>query len=196
MLGIPEPEEPGDRFLKVLNMSLCFFSIISGDTSLCTLNFGRQDDENPAYIQYDHDVEELSIYSNGTRKALFNSFGYVLKSNSGNFADAHFYSVSNNDVDTGTETVDSFNPGGDSAFFWFYKVSNATNLRAGIIIDVIEYNLNSVEFSEESTADLGDTSPLSLAVDMSSGSVRLRATATTDNWDVSTMRLGIGNTWT
>jgi hypothetical protein len=44
-----------------------------------------------------------------------------------------------------------------------------------------------VEFVETSTSNLGNTSALTLSVDISSGNLRLLATATTDNWSVKTL---------
>jgi len=44
-----------------------------------------------------------------------------------------------------------------------------------------------VEFTETSTQDLGDTSDVTLSVDISGGSMRLRATTTSDNWSVKSL---------
>jgi hypothetical protein len=97
--------------------------------------------------------------------------------------------VSNTDVDTGTETVTSAPISSYSGYFFDYVVSNGGNFRAGTVT-AVEYNGN-VEFTETSTNDIGDTSDLTLFCDGSNGSdMKLRATATSDNWSVKVkMRL-------
>ena len=92
--------------------------------------------------------------------------------------------TSNTDVDTGTETVMSVDDASIGVFF-DYVVSNGTNLRAGTITSV--HDGTNVEYAETSTADLGDTNDLTLSVDISAGNVRLRATATSDNWSVKAL---------
>ena len=97
--------------------------------------------------------------------------------------------VSNTDVDTGTETVASAPISSYSGYFFDYVVSNGGNFRAGTVT-AVEYDGN-VEFTETSTNDIGNTSDLTLFCDGSNGSdMKLRATATSDNWSVKVkMRL-------
>ena len=97
--------------------------------------------------------------------------------------------VSNTDVDTGTETVASAPISSYSGYFFDYVVSNGGNFRAGTVT-AVEYDGN-VEFTETSTNDIGDTSDLTLYCDGANGSdMKLRATATSDNWSVKVkMRL-------
>jgi len=99
----------------------------------------------------------------------------------------------NLDVDTGTENIDTFDPDGDGAVFWYYSVQNGANHRGGTITACWDDSAGTVEYNDVSTSDIGDTSPLTLSVDMSggSGTVRLRATATTDNWIVKVARAEI-----
>jgi len=92
--------------------------------------------------------------------------------------------TSNTDVDTGTETVMSVDDASIGVFF-DYVVSNGTNLRAGTVTSV--HDGTNVEYTETSTADLGDTNDLTLSVDISAGNVRLRATAKSDNWSVKVL---------
>jgi len=92
--------------------------------------------------------------------------------------------TSNTDVDTGTETVISVDDASIGIFF-DYVVSNGTNLRAGTVTAV--HDGTNVEFTETSTADLGNTTDLVLSVDLSGGNVRLRATAASNNWSVKTV---------
>lgn len=99
----------------------------------------------------------------------------------------------NTDVDTGTENVDTFDPDGDGAVLWYYSVQNGANHRAGTVTACWDDSAGTASYNDVSTSDIGDTSPLSLAVDMTggSGTVRLRATATTDNWIVKVARAEI-----
>ena len=92
--------------------------------------------------------------------------------------------TSNTDVDTGTETVISVDDASIGIFF-DYVVSNGTNLRAGTVTAV--HDGTNVEFTETSTADLGNTTDLVLSVDLNGGNVRLLATAASNNWSVKTV---------
>jgi hypothetical protein len=99
-----------------------------------------------------------------------------------------FVTIENTDIDIGTETVDTFSDTtGDSAV-WDFVVKSGTNLRAGTLIAVWEATGDTVEYTEYSTKDIGNTNPLILSVDIDSDNVRLRATATTDNWSVKARR--------
>jgi len=87
---------------------------------------------------------------------------------------------SNTDVDTGTETIATAT-GADAAFF-DYVVKNGTNVRAGTITAVTDGT--NVEFNEVSTVDLGDTRGVKLSVVLSSSNLLLKATVTSDNWNI------------
>jgi hypothetical protein len=87
----------------------------------------------------------------------------------------------NTDVDTGTENVATAT-GAEAAFF-DYVVKNSTNIRAGTITSATDGT--NVEYNEISTVDLGDTSDVKLKVVLSSSDLILQATATSDNWNVS-----------
>ncbi len=97
--------------------------------------------------------------------------------------------VSNIDIDTGTETVDSFaDTIGDGAM-WFFVVKKATALRSGMLTAVWNAAGDAVEYTQQSTTDIGDTSDLVLSVDISADNVRLRAAAASDNWIVRSQRM-------
>jgi len=91
----------------------------------------------------------------------------------------------NTDVDTGTETVATVAIATYTAAFFDFVVKNGTNVRSGTVFAC--HDGTNVEFTETSTADLGDTSQLTLSVDISGADMRLLATATTDNWSVKTL---------
>lgn len=97
----------------------------------------------------------------------------------------------NLDVDTGTETCDNFAASAGYAAKFEYLVRKGTNVRTGVIYAVWD-GTNQPTESETTTMDLGDTSPLDLNTDFSGGDIRLRATATTDDWIVKGKRTIIG----
>ena len=110
---------------------------------------------------------------------------------------AEFSGVSNIDIDTGTETVDSFADVEGKAVFWDYVVVNGTNpemaiLRAGRVMAAWDASTDAIIYSESSTSDIGDTSGVSFAVDINANNVRLRCTVTSDNWAVYAIRALIG----
>ena len=96
----------------------------------------------------------------------------------------------NSDVDTGTETVATLPTADFDAAFFDFVVKNSTNLRAGTVYAVHD-GAGNVEFTETSTQDLGDTSGVTLIVDISGADLRLRATVNTDNWVIKTLVRGI-----
>jgi len=100
----------------------------------------------------------------------------------------YFAIVSNTDIDTGTESVDTFADTVADGCTWQYVVKKSTNLRSGTIKAVWEAAGNTVQYAESSTPDLGDTSDLTFTVDINSNSVRLLATAASDNWSVKAIR--------
>ena len=91
----------------------------------------------------------------------------------------------NLDVDTGTETIATVAIADYDAAFFDYVIKNGTDLRAGTVFAV--HNGTSVEFTETSTSDLGNTSRVTLSVDISGADMRLRATATSDDWTVKSL---------
>jgi hypothetical protein len=92
---------------------------------------------------------------------------------------------SNTDVDTGTETIAQVSKGTYTAAFFDFVIKNGTNVRCGTVYSC--HDGTNVEFTETSTVDLGDTSDVTLAVDISGTNMRLRATTTSDNWSVKSL---------
>ena len=95
----------------------------------------------------------------------------------------------NLDVDTGTETVASVATADYDAAFFDFLIASGSNLRAGTVYSV--HDGTNVEFTETSTQDLGTTSDVTLAVDISGGDLRLRATTTSDNWIIKSLVRGL-----
>jgi hypothetical protein len=95
--------------------------------------------------------------------------------------------IINSDIDTGTETVDSFAYSLGNVAFWNYKVIKGDNIRGGSII--VAWNnsgttITSVDDGHRMSGDIGNTTGVSFAVDISGDNVRLRCTVTSDDWAV------------
>jgi hypothetical protein len=91
----------------------------------------------------------------------------------------------NTDVDTGTETVASVAVATYTAAFFDFVIKKTTNVRSGTVYAC--HDGTNVEFTETSTQDLGDTSDVTLSVDISGGNMRLRATTTSDDWSIKSL---------
>ena len=68
--------------------------------------------------------------------------------------------------------------------YYDYYVKDGTNKRLGTVMATWE-GVN-VEYTDYSTADLGDTLPIAFTVDISGGDVRLNAIITSGSWTVQT----------
>jgi hypothetical protein len=90
---------------------------------------------------------------------------------------------------TTTTTIASLAVATYTAGFFDYSIKNGTNVRAGTV--VATHDGTNVEFNETSTVDLGDTSDVTLSVDISSGDMRLRATTTSSTWTIKALIRGI-----
>ena len=77
----------------------------------------------------------------------------------------------NTDVDTGTETVANVAIATYTAAFFDFVIKKTTNVRSGTVYAC--HDGTNVEFTETSTQDLGDTSDVTLSVDISGGNMRL-----------------------
>lgn len=93
-------------------------------------------------------------------------------------------SQKNTDVDTGTEAVATVSTTlYDGAFFdYVIKDSTGGSLRAGTVTAV--WSAPEIQYTETSTSDIGDTSGVTLAVEITGSDAHLRATTTTDNWNI------------
>ena len=91
----------------------------------------------------------------------------------------------NTDVDTGTETVANVEIATYTAAFFDFAIKKTTNVRSGTVYAC--HDGTNVEFTETSTNDLGDTSDVTLSVDISGTNMRLLATVTSDDWSVKSL---------
>lgn len=75
-----------------------------------------------------------------------------------------------------------------TAAFFDFVVKKGTNVRSGTVYACHNGDTTPlVEFTETSTNDLGDTSDVTLSVDISGGNMRLLATVTSDDWSVKSL---------
>tara|TARA_B110000259_G_scaffold12613_2_gene13456 strand:+ start:9752 stop:13684 length:3933 start_codon:yes stop_codon:yes gene_type:complete len=86
---------------------------------------------------------------------------------------------------TATTTINSVAHATYTAVFYDFVIKNGTNVRAGIVYAC--HDGTNVEFAETSTVDLGDTSDVTLSVDISGTDIRLRATTTSSTWTIKSL---------
>ena len=94
----------------------------------------------------------------------------------------------NVDVDTGIEDVDTFATTDGNACEWLVRIDNGSSFRTSKVIAA--WDGVNIDFSETSTNDVGTgTVDVTLSVDINAGNVRLRGTASTNNWDIKVHRV-------
>ena len=138
---------------------------------------------------------QLYMYNTGTNaivQTYINNTARLEVTNTGatvagaiSIINANLSNQENLDVDTGTEVVSIVPIATYTAAFFDFVVKNGTNVRSGTVYAC--HDGTSVEYTETSTADLGNTSAVVFTVDISAGNMRLLATTTTDNWSVKTL---------
>jgi hypothetical protein len=90
---------------------------------------------------------------------------------------------------TGTTLVASATTGYTGVFF-NYTLGDGTSYRAGTVTSVVSSG-STVEFTETSTNDIGNTSSVSLSVGVGGGFINLSATTTTTGWTIKVVPQGI-----
>ncbi len=106
----------------------------------------------------------------------------------GNITSRPYIVNASNNSSTATTTIAGVAHATYSAAFFDFVIKNGTNVRAGTVYAC--HNGAStplVEFAETSTVDLGDTSDVTLSVDISGTNMRLRATTTSSTWTIKTL---------
>ena len=91
----------------------------------------------------------------------------------------------NTDIDSAAAEVVAQVSTTYTAAFFDFVVKKTTNVRSGTVYAC--HDGTNIEFTETSTNDLGDTSDVTLSVDISGTNMRLLATVTSDDWSVKSL---------
>jgi len=83
-----------------------------------------------------------------------------------------------------TTTIVSVPTGSYTAGFFDYTVSSGSNSRAGTVMSV--WNGNNVQYTDNSTLDIGTTNDVTMSVALSGGNILLRSTTTAFQWIIKT----------
>ena len=167
--------------LQIGNTSNEFIFSLMGNGSIG----GIYDDQNADWlIQWTENAGVSLYFENSDRKLQTISTGVAITGDI-KIDSALLSNQENTDVDTGTETVATVAHATYTAAFFDYVIKNGTNVRAGTVYSC--HDGTNVEFTETSTVDLGDTSDVTLAVDISGTDMRLRATTTSNDWSIKSL---------
>jgi len=94
--------------------------------------------------------------------------------------------ISNYDIDSPLEVVDTIDANSGNAAFWNYLLNDGTNFRAGRIMSC--WDGSSLQFNEVTTNDIGNTSGVSFSATLSGSDVLLVTLTNSDNWIVKAKR--------
>jgi len=129
----------------------------------------------------------INLYYNGSKKFETTSTGVTVTGDI-QIDSALLSNQENTDIDTGAEVVAQVAYATYTAAFFDFVVKKGTNVRSGTVYACHNGDTTPlVEFTETSTNDLGDTSDVTLSVDISGGNMRLLATVTSDDWSVKSL---------
>jgi hypothetical protein len=88
-------------------------------------------------------------------------------------------------VSTGTNNVYSVPTTPYNSFHIDYNISGSSGLRAGSIVAI--WDGSNVDYTDTSTNDIGNTTPVSFLVSLSGGNAILQASVTTSTWRIKTI---------
>ena len=125
----------------------------------------------------------VKLYYDNAEKLITTSTGVAIVGNI-TVDSALLSNQENTDIDTGAEVVAQVSTTYTAAFFDFV-IKKTTNVRSGTVYAC--HDGTNVVFTETSTNDLGDTSDVTLSVDISGTNMRLLATVTSDDWSVKSL---------
>ena len=127
----------------------------------------------------------LYNYSSSLTQVQFKTNGTVTFGSDIQVESALLSNQENTDVDSAAAEVVAQVSTTYTAAFFDFVVKKTTNVRSGTVYAC--HDGTSVVFTETSTNDLGDTSDVTLSVDISGGNMRLLATVTSDDWSVKSL---------
>ena len=125
----------------------------------------------------------LRVYTQGS--GIFMDNGNVHISDDLKIGATLLSNQENTDVDSAAAEVVAQVSTTYTAAFFDFVVKKTTNVRSGTVYAC--HDGTNVEFTETSTNDLGDTSDVTLSVDISGTNMRLLATVTSDDWSVKSL---------
>jgi hypothetical protein len=88
-------------------------------------------------------------------------------------------------ANSGTTTIYSIPTSAYTGGYFDYNVLSATGARSGNIISI--WSGNTVNYTEYTTVDIGNTTPITFNMTVTSGLALLRVSATTNSWIVKTI---------
>ena len=125
----------------------------------------------------------LRVYTQGS--GIFMDSGNVHISDDLKIGATLLSNQENTDIDSAAAEVVAQVSTTYTAAFFDFVVKKTTNVRSGTVYAC--HDGTNVEFTETSTNDLGDTSDVTLSVDISGTNMRLLATVTSDDWSVKSL---------
>ena len=129
----------------------------------------------------------LRVYTQGS--GIFMNNGNVHISDDLKIGATLLSNQENTDIDSAaSEVVAQVAHATYTAAFFDFVIKKGTNVRSGTVYACHNGDTTPlVEFTETSTNDLGDTSDVTLSVDISGTNMRLLATVTSDDWSVKSL---------
>ena len=187
----------GDN-VSIIEKSTGEFVFSSTDTNTDT-NTQRSDEEirDVAAAQWVNGTNTTVVKSDSANTIKINSVNTTYSVGDGQLSQKNFTTAlkdkldaipfvqDNDNIDIGTETIMSVYTSPWNAVFFDYVVMKEGNMRAGTVTAVNDGT--NVEFTETSTADLGDTSDVKLFCDIDTDSMRFRATVRSNDWKVKVL---------
>ena len=141
-----------------------------------------------AVLSWSRDGSELKLVTSGSTAVTIDSNRDVTFAEDIIINDVLLSNQVNTDIDTGAEVVAQVAHATYTAAFFDFVVKKGTNVRSGTVYACHNGDTTPlVEFTETSTNDLGDTSDVTLSVDISGANMRLLATVTSDDWSVKSL---------
>jgi hypothetical protein len=128
---------------------------------------------------------------NGVSKASINNVGTLRLSGSANITGSLSISgslllnQSTSSLGISTQTVSTNATSSYTSVFYNYTLASGSNARAGQVVAV--WNGAAIQYMDNSTTDIGNTSLVALTASLSSGNVLLTTVLPTAGWTVKTL---------
>jgi hypothetical protein len=103
----------------------------------------------------------------------------------GSYNAPSLYATTGVTVNSGTTSVYSFNTSGYTGVFVDYTLMNTLGARAGNMMGI--FSGSSIQYTETSTNDIGDTSSISLSMSITGGTTSINTISSTNSWAVKTI---------